>query len=152
MTPFSSLHPIYDWGGYLRMTCPSIPFLMPCLHTGSFSHLGVICLLPSISRPIYPCIRFLLRHFPASPSPATPAALAFAKISVNVAIICFRATVFQHHRYCRLPPPLYPVSLLQTSSISLNATHYATVSYILSRYTSRDWLPDSLRTFAIALL
>ena len=48
-------------GGYPLTPRPTLPFLPSCLHTGSFFHLGFICLRPRIPRPIALCIRLQLR-------------------------------------------------------------------------------------------
>ena len=53
------------------MPLPSLPLPLPFLRTGSFAHLGVTCLRPSIPMPIAPCIR--LRYLPASSALTTPA-------------------------------------------------------------------------------
>ena len=72
--PFSSLRPVSTWGGgYPYPYRPYLPFPPPCGHTGSFSHLGVTFLSPSILRPINSCIRLLPHYFPVSSAPAKPA-------------------------------------------------------------------------------
>ena len=55
--PFFALQPMSAWGGYLLMLLPSLPFQPSCLHTGSFTDLGITCFRPRIPRPVAPCIR-----------------------------------------------------------------------------------------------
>ena len=74
--------------------------------------------------------------------------LASAKISSNLSLSCFISAVCRHHVSWRLPPPSYPVFLLQIPSIGLNTTHSATVTLCLSMYASSVWVSASFITFA----